>query len=148
MIQVRQFIKEDFYNLELRDIDKQFVNPETIERYLDTYELWGVFTYFNELNQIICIAGVIPYWEGTAELVLIPSVHIDNYKFTLFPSLRNSLNFIINDNKFQRVHATIRQDFKEAIRTAKFFGMCEEGLMQYYAKGYNYYIYAKCQQFH
>lgn len=107
---------------------------------LECQDSWTGF-YHNE--PIVC-GGIIELWSGVADIWLIVSKHNTKHKFFIMRNIKKILKQTIEQRKYVRVQATVREDFDVGIKFAQWFGMKSEGLMEKYGlDGKNYYRYVR-----
>ncbi|BAQ86544.1 putative acetyltransferase [uncultured Mediterranean phage uvMED] len=93
-----------------------------------------------EHGHIICSGGFIDMWEGVAEVWFIGSDKIQTkVKFVV-----ETTKDIMNKSPYTRIHASVKADWKKAVRFASFLGFKKEGLMKKFGpEGADYLIMGK-----
>ncbi|OUV76358.1 MAG: hypothetical protein CBC83_00635 [Flavobacteriales bacterium TMED123] len=98
--------------------------------HLITQDAWTGFY----LGKPIVCGGIHPLWEVglVAEVWIIMQRGQNKHKFFMLKNIKKYLEEVIKIKKYKRIQASIRADFKEGVRFAKWFGMESEGLMKQY----------------
>lgn len=98
--------------------------------HLITQDAWTGFY----LGKPIVCGGIHPLWEVglVAEVWIIMKRGQNKHKFFMLKNIKKYLEEVIKIKKYKRIQASIRADFKEGVRFAKWFGMESEGLMKQY----------------
>ena len=89
---------------------------------------------------LIACAGIIPLWSGVGEAWFLASERVHEYTRPIIKAVKKDFNRIIEEQKFVRVQAAVRVDWKQAQRFSRFLGFEEEGLMKKFGPdGSDYY---------
>ncbi len=109
---------------EIENYSKQF-DTQTLE----TTDSWTGF--FG--NEPVACGGIYKMWDTVAEVWIIMRTGSNNkHKFFMLRNMKKYLDETIEKNKYKRIQSTVRADFDEGIKFAKWFGMESEGLMKQY----------------
>lgn len=99
-------------------------------------------TYIHE-GEILCCAGIIPYWEGVGEAWFVIPDDIDKAKVRICSTVKRYLDNVL-DTHYRRIQATARADNEKAIRFLEWLGFKREALLEKYGiEGDDYYLYAR-----
>ena len=95
-------------------------------------------------EQIIAVGGINWYWEGVGEAWCILHERSQGCRFTTYRALRMMHKILLNRSKqFNRVQATVRTTWPEAIKMVEKLGYKREGLLKKYCPdGADVYMYA------
>lgn len=84
-------------------------------------------------GRVLGCAGLIPWWEGMAELWMYLGKDAFIQRKQAVKILRWYMDHLIKDMKLHRIQAVVKTEFKEGHRFAKFFGFVNEGNMENYS---------------
>jgi len=118
--------------------------PNTLELDTKTLECEDSWTGFYNGEPIVC-GGIYPMWSSVAEVwIIMRHGSHSKHKFFMLRNIKKYLEATIKKKNYKRIQSTVRVDFKEGMRFAKWFGMESEGLMkQYGPDGKDYYRLAR-----
>ncbi len=98
-------------------------------------------TYIHE-GRVVACGGVLPYLNGTADIWLIPSVYLSEYKRPFIKNLRKWLFGVRENLVLNRMQSyCLDDDLHNA--WMKFLGFEKEGTLKKYHHGVDYNIWGK-----
>ena len=94
-------------------------------------------------SKVISILGILPLRIGTAEVWLLPSVHVSKYKLGFFREVGKLIESFTEKLDLKRVQATVREDFTVGIKFLTKLGFMFEGRLNKYDNGVDHYLMAR-----
>lgn len=97
-------------------------------------------------NKIFALGGVYQLWQGVAEAFFVMSSHAYDKPLTAAKYSRAMLDYIQEENNYNRLQASVNCNDDEAVRFIGWLGFENEGLMRKFGlDGTDYYRYARVQ---
>ena len=95
-------------------------------------------------DNVICIAGVQPIWDGVGYAWVRFSKDAREHKFWLYKNIKKYLNLLVVKNKLWRVHATVACNHMAGCSWIESFGFeMESTLKEYGPYREDHYMYRK-----
>ena len=80
----------------------------------------------------IGVFGIVPMWDGLAEIWLIPDEDLRKYPIFMTKAARTFIDICAISKRLHRMQITVRCDHRQAVGWAKTIGFKTEGLMAKY----------------
>ena len=138
MLKIKKFEKED-----LNMIETNFHFPESSKAAMMKETCLSAYTALLE-SKVFMIGGVYGLWQNVGEAWFIMSSHAYKMPFAAAKYSSLLLDHVQEDNKLQRIQASVHADDSQAIRYVEWLGFENEGLMKRYGPdGSDYYRFAR-----
>jgi len=142
MIEIRQYVPEDYMKIQRRKFDMltflNFPNPKILARNL----MRGpALTGFSD-GEIIACGGIMPLWKGVGEAWVVTSPLVLKCSFSFVKVILRKLPIFSNILELERVQTTVDVEHTTSIKWVERMGFVREGLMHKYINGRDYYRYA------
>ena len=138
MLKIKKFEKED-----LNMIETNFHFPESSKAAMMKETCLSAYTALLE-SKVFMIGGVYGLWQNVGEAWFMMSSHAYKMPFAAAKYSSLLLDHVQEDNKLQRIQASVHADDSQAIRYVEWLGFENEGLMKRYGPdGSDYYRFAR-----
>ena len=138
MLKIKKFEKED-----LNMIETNFHFPESSKAAMMKETCLSAYTALLE-SKVFMIGGVYGLWQNVGEAWFIMSSHAYKMPFAAAKYSSLLLDHVQEDNKLQRIQASVHADDSQAVRYVEWLGFENEGLMKRYGPdGSDYYRFAR-----
>jgi len=88
-------------------------------------------------EKTLAIFGLTEFRKGVCEIWLLPSIYVDQCKFSFYKCVRGLVHdFIFDDLKYHRVEMAILKGWEKGIKSAKSLGFKEEHVCEAYDTQY------------
>ena len=142
MINIRPYKEDDYLNIQRRHFDAltfmNFPEPELIAKKFAK----GIAYTIEVPEGLVASGGVIPLWKGVGEAWVVTSELVETYPVLFAKTVWRKLHEIISSNGIERIQTTIHKNHIVSQRWVERMGFKNEGLMQKYLGGEDYYRYA------
>ena len=124
MLKIKKFEKED-----LNMIETNFHFPESSKAAMMKETCLSAYTALLE-SKVFMIGGVYGLWQNVGEAWFVMSSHAYKMPFAAAKYSSLLLDHVQEDNKLQRIQASVHAGDKQAIRYVEWLGFENEGLMR------------------
>ena len=95
-------------------------------------------------NNLIASAGMKLLWGGVAEGWVMATQDVWRHPIVIARAIKKNFEVLAKNNKIKRVQTAVRADFDIGLKFAKWLGLKNEGMMEYYGiDGSHHYRYAR-----
>ena len=95
-------------------------------------------------NNLVASAGMKLLWGGVAEGWVLATQDVWSHPIVIARAIKKNFEVLAENNKIKRVQTAVRADFDIGLKFAKWLGLKNEGMMEYYGiDGSHHYRYAR-----
>lgn len=140
---LREYIPEDYMRIGRREFDlvtfQNFINPNAVATNLAK----GIAFTGLVNDDVMACGGILPLWKGVGEAWVVTSPLVVSYPTFFAKTIYRKLLAIVEILRLERVQTTVDAEHTVSLGWVEWMGFKQEGLMERYIGGRDFYRYAR-----